>query len=219
MHAEAHRMVEPAPPQGFFEVGEVVRVRADVLVVETDEGRRVEARRAASCLVEPSEGDLVALVPVPRRRMHYAVAVLDREGEGPVGICAPEGLCISVPRGRFAVVADGIDLVGERVGVRAKEVNVESQRAHWSFRELAVRGKEILAHADAFKLVGRMASAVLESAMSRVERSYRVVTELDHVSAHQISYSAKESASIHAKHSMVTAEELVKVDGKQIHIG
>jgi hypothetical protein len=61
--------------------------------------------------------------------------------------------------------------------------------------------------------------SVIERAHARLSRSYRVVTELDQVKAERIDYSARKTASIHAENTLVSAEELVKVDGEQIHLG
>ncbi len=43
--------------------------------------------------------------------------------------------------------------------------------------------------------------------------------ELDQVKAEHIDYAASASMSLHAQNALVTAEELVKVDGEQIHVG
>jgi hypothetical protein len=45
------------------------------------------------------------------------------------------------------------------------------------------------------------------------------VAETDHVSAGQIDYEAESTLSLHSKYTLMTAEELVKVDADQIHMG
>ena len=52
-----------------------------------------------------------------------------------------------------------------------------------------------------------------------VGRVRRTVEELDHVRAEQIDYAAKKTMSLHGDNAIVTANELVKVDGEQIHVG
>ena len=55
--------------------------------------------------------------------------------------------------------------------------------------------------------------------MHRAARSYRVISELEHMTGRQLSYSLSENVSVHGKNNLMTAEDLVKVDGKQIHVG
>ena len=50
-----------------------------------------------------------------------------------------------------------------------------------------------------------------------MKRSYRAVEETDQLRAGQIDYVAKETLSLHGENALLTAEELVKVDGEQIH--
>ena len=69
------------------------------------------------------------------------------------------------------------------------------------------------------KTVGRSVDSVLERLHSRVSRSYRRVEELDQVKAGQIDYQADTSLQLHAKYALVTADDLVKVDAEQIHLG
>ena len=47
----------------------------------------------------------------------------------------------------------------------------------------------------------------------------RTVEGLDQVKAEQIDYAAQKTASMRGENTLVTAEELVKVDGAQIHVG
>jgi hypothetical protein len=52
-----------------------------------------------------------------------------------------------------------------------------------------------------------------------VKRSYRFVEEADQVKAQRIDYAAEKSVCLRGENALVVAEELVKVDGGQIHLG
>jgi hypothetical protein len=75
------------------------------------------------------------------------------------------------------------------------------------------------AELESAKLIGKTFDSLLERFSQRVKRSYRVVEESDHLRAAQIDYAAKKSMSLHAENALLTAEELVKIDGDQIHLG
>ena len=59
----------------------------------------------------------------------------------------------------------------------------------------------------------------LDRVSSRVNRAFRVVTEIDQLRAGQVDHSAETVMHLRAKNTVLTAEELVKVDGEQIHLG
>jgi hypothetical protein len=60
---------------------------------------------------------------------------------------------------------------------------------------------------------------VLERVLSRVQRSYRVVEEVEQFSGRHLDYQVSENLSLRGKNSLITAEELVKLDAKQLHLG
>jgi hypothetical protein len=52
-----------------------------------------------------------------------------------------------------------------------------------------------------------------------VRRSYRVVEEIEQMSGRQLDYKVSENFCVRGKNNLITAEELVKLDGKQLHLG
>jgi Protein of unknown function (DUF3540) len=218
MQATARKINAFSEPSSSVEMGTVTKVEASVFVVRMSTGTCVDATLAASCLVRPTEGDLVALLPVPTRG-HFIVAILERASDEAIALSAPSGLTVSVSKGRFTVAAEGIDLVAKDIALHSHKTTVDAQSIRFSFREFAAFGAEVLLNADTFKLAGRFASAVFESVMHRAARSYRVISELEHMTGRQLSYTVSENVSLHGKNNLMTAEDLVKVDGKQIHVG
>ena len=68
-------------------------------------------------------------------------------------------------------------------------------------------------------LVTETLDSVLDRFSQRVKRSYRTVEETDQLKAERIDYTASSTMSLHGENALVTAEQLVKVDGEQIHLG
>jgi len=52
-----------------------------------------------------------------------------------------------------------------------------------------------------------------------MKRSFRTVEDIDQLKAKKIDYAAETTMALRAEHAVVHAEELVKVDGKQIQMG
>jgi hypothetical protein len=185
--------------------GSVIATSGDTVRVWTG-NMTLDAKRAFSCLVAPEEGDRVLLARAGESG-HFVIAVLERPDGGCVRI-VPEGdIAFDVRSGRLSVsAAEGIDLVSagtlsfsaDRVDARAREGNL-------------VLGK--------VRLIARAVDAVLERLYQSTRRSFRTVQEVDHLRAGQIDHAANGLARLHGEFTLVTARELVKTEGKQIHLG
>jgi hypothetical protein len=94
-----------------------------------------------------------------------------------------------------------------------------SSRRPPASEQLSFLGTFLQANIEKAKLVAGSLDSTLERWSQRVRRSHRFVEEIDQVRADQIDYSAKKSLSLHSRNAMVIAEELVKLDGEQLHVG
>lgn len=203
----------------FQDVGTITRTEGSAFVVRTPAGD-LEATRAASCLLEPSVDDRV-LVAGNRREGLYVLAILSRE-EGTRAAVAVDGdLEIRLRSGRFVVAAqDGVELVsGGDVSVVSGRINVNAADGNVVLTRLTFLGTFVRAEVEKIKLFAERFDSVVERVAQKVKRSYRSVEETDQVRAERIDYVAKKTVSLHGENALLTAEELVKIDGEQIHVG
>jgi hypothetical protein len=115
---------------------------------------------------------------------------------------------------------DAIDVVsGKRLALSAPE-------SSWSTGALGIMADTVSLVGDALSArfaKARVESTVLESIAERVfqkaQRVYRTVEELDQVRAKRVDYKAEQLLALHGGSTVITANELVKVDGEQVHIG
>ncbi len=190
--------------------------------VRSGAGDVLEAERAASCLVAPCPGDLV-LVARSRREGAFVIAVLRRASEDQATPLAVDGgLDIRVASGRLRLAAqDGVDVVSPRaVAISSGSLESPCRRGEGSDSSaLLFVGVLVNAEIERMKLVASRFDSVLERVSQRIKRCYRTVEEVDRVRANRIDYRAEKTMSLHAEHALVTADELVKMDGDQIHLG
>jgi hypothetical protein len=206
------------------ERGKVLDVDGRVLVVESN-GRRYRAKRAISCLVEPSRGDLV-LVAVGEDGTGHALAVLERPEGAPDSpketTVAVEGdLLLKTQTGRVRIAAqEGIDLVTAKdAKVVASGFSVSAATASIVVEAMSAVGGALKAEIDRVKVVGRALDHVFDRFTQRVKASYRTVEELDRLRAKNVDHVAEGTMKVHAREAVVTADGLVKMDAEQIHIG
>lgn len=207
------------PSRVFQEGGAVLRLEGPYILVETTSGT-YRARRAVSCLVAPEPGDRV-LVAALEDGTVYVLAILERDEGQTTAISVDGDLTVQLPNGRFSVAAqEGVNLIsGKDVAIVTGGLEVHAVRGSFAVEHLSFLGTFLQANIEKAKLVAGSLDSSLDRLSQRVKRSYRFVEEIDQVRADQIDYAAKKSLSLHARNAMVTAEELVKLDGEQIHVG
>jgi hypothetical protein len=204
------------------------QVQADGIVTGRDERCAVVdceygivyARLAASCLVEPAVGDRV-LIAGDLEGDIFVIAVLEQKDASATRIAVEGDLQLGVPKGRFSVVsAQGVDLVSAGdIALTSTELAIRSDKARVFFDQLSYVGRKVLAQAGALKFVGGMFDTIAERISQKVKRSYKVVEEIDQVRSDQIDYRAEKNMSLKGQNALVTADELVKIEGDQIHLG
>ncbi|MGK3995281.1 DUF3540 domain-containing protein [Sorangium sp. So ce1024] len=220
MRSNVARKIEPAarPEAATQEVGRVVRA-ADGAFVVASGAAELEARRAVSCMVEPEADDVVLVSVVPGRGA-YILAVLERQGRD-VSVVLDGDLRVKLPGGRFVVgAAEGVTIAsGKEVGVVAGEVKVNARLGSLFVESLSYVGTAVQAEIERAKVKAAALDASVERVVERVKRVYRFVEELEQLRAERVDYVARKNMSLRGENTLVTAEELVKLDGAQIHLG
>jgi Protein of unknown function (DUF3540) len=201
------------------EMGRVIEAGGGLLRVRAA-ACEYEAKRALSCLVEPIADDIVLVALAPNGAA-YVLAVLEREEGARVTLSAEGELTLRQRHGRLTIAAqDGIDLVAaEDISLMGRALRVTAAEGSVVVEKLAVVGGAVLAELDRVKLVAHTFDAVLDRLSQRVRNAFRDVEETDQVRAERIDYTATSTMSLHAENAVVTAEQLVKIDGEQIHLG
>jgi hypothetical protein len=218
MHSVARRLEARSVSE---EIGEVVRVDPASVSVRTALGV-VHAGRAVSCLVEPLCGDRVLLAS-EEHGASFVLAVLERaEGaRAPTRISVQGDLELSTPRGKLAVTTqDGLELASAApVRITAPTIDVSAIEGRLAFQVLDLFASTLRAELDKVKAFASKVDAVLDRLRLRARSSLRTVEELDQVRARHIDYAARGNAHLRGENTLVTAEDLVKVNADQVHLG
>jgi hypothetical protein len=197
----------------FQEFGEVVAINAELVTVRTAL-TDVTARRAASCLLDPAVGDRV-LVAVEERGDAYVLSVLEQRDPTAATISVEGDLTLRSLRGKVSVAAqEGVDIVTAAAArIMASTVDVEAMEA------LSVVGGALKAELGKVKVYAATLDSFFERVSQHAKRSFRTVDELDQVKARHIDYAASGNAHLRGENALVTAHDLVKVNGEQVHVG
>lgn len=208
----------PGAPGVSQHVGRVLDAERGRFVVLT-EGERVIARRARSCLLEPRASDLIIVARVGQGRTHWVLAVLDRPGddatlafEGDVTIKSPGAVTVASGESTNLYSRGTLGVAVDEVQLSANAVEASVDRASWIGRVLTSRLDAVKTFAT---LVDRVATRVSE----RAQRVYRTTEQSELLKVGQLDIRADDSITAQSKNTVMTAEQLVKLNGDQIHLG
>lgn len=186
-------------------------------------GANYPAKRAKSCLVAPNPGDEV-LVSFGRGGACFILAVLEGDDTetNPVTKLEVDGdLELHVGTGKFAVkAAHGVSLSsGNELNLVSKSLSVSALEGTIFVEKLEHLGSRFKAEVEAMRIVGTVCDSFFERVSQRVQRSYRTVEDIDQLKANKVDYAAESTLALRAKHAVVQAEDLCKVDAGQVQLG
>ncbi len=198
--------------QARLQYGTVLRTQDSLFAVAAQQGE-LACEQAVSCLVRPQPGDRV-LVSQDQEEGSYILAVLshgdnrretDIEFRGDVNVRVREGsLCLAAE--------DKLECTGEHYAVYAQSGEIAVARLSVLGRVIQWQAKKVLAVAESVEQVFR-------SLTQRLKESQRFVEEHEDVQCGSARHLVEETLTMQAKNINHTADEVVKVDGEQVHLG
>jgi hypothetical protein len=199
--------------------GTVIRKEGSSFAVALADGGEVAVRRAASCLLEPSPGDAVLVGAAADEA--WILAVLDRDAARAAELTVDGDLRLRTARGKIALVAQhGVDLISAGpTKVVTNGVELKTTTASVLCEGLDFVGGWVTAEVERAKLLAESLDQVVDRFSQRVKRSFRSVEELDQKQAGAVHHRVERTMRVHAHDTAMTADGLVKIDGKQIHVG
>ncbi|MFK7991867.1 MAG: DUF3540 domain-containing protein [Sandaracinaceae bacterium] len=189
------------------------------LTVEVDQQTH-DARRAASCLLAPRTGDSV-IVAVPAAGPLWVLAILERQDEDAPHVLRVEGdLELDASEHVRVRASSGIEFATPgRFKVGARKLAVMAIDAALSTEQLSVVGRTVSAQAETLKSVWNVVDSIADRVTLHAKRSYRFIEEMDVTRAEQVDTRAEHTMHLRGKNTFLTAEDLAKIDGEQVHLG
>lgn len=176
------------------------------------------ARRAASCLLEPSVADRVLVSQPDDRGAAYVLAVLEREDAD-----ASAELGVAGANGDVRLRAAGTLNLEGGMGLRLitrRAMQMVAGRAELVAGEMVATARRAVASANEAGLIATTLDTTVERVTTRAARAFRFISEMDQTRAKHIDSRASETARLSsAGATMVTSHQVVKVDGSQVHVG
>lgn len=191
----------------------VVSLNGPTMVLRTKGERSLHAQRAAGCLLEPAVGDTVACLCDGAGAHAWVVSVLERaDAQAPHHVTVPGTLSLSVGR-------SSLTLSELSVTLKTPELHVAATQARATGEQVDVAYTRVHLFVQLLKTVGNTCSTVFDQVQHFAQRHLRTTQGLDRVQAHQLDLQAEQLLTLHAEHTLVDGEKLIKARGAQIHFG
>jgi hypothetical protein len=171
--------------------------------------QRLFCTQAFGCLVTPSVGDRVLLADVDDTT--FILSVLERPSNERPSVHLPNGLDIETGA-QLRIGGASVELAPESLRLHANEVDCQTASLTYNCGE--ARGFVGLG-----KLVGRTLELLADKWTQISKQSYRISQQLECVRAGELDCEAQQSLRLHGKNTLISADQLGKLDARQIHIG
>ncbi len=170
--------------------------------VTLENGKLLNARRAAGCLLLPEPGDLV-LAFVATGGSGYILNVLEK---------STADSTLSLP-GKVAIEAQ------QGLSLESPEINLRGVSGSARFVEFGLTAHQIEARAHKGTLFLDSLRSTVRSVVQNIRDSLRRVSHLDTVEARRMRTRVDESYHLKAGKAKVLADQDVSIDGEHIHLG
>lgn len=157
--------------------------------------RGVQASRAASCLLEPRLGDAVLCMVLDGQAV--ILSIIDR--------LEPELASVIDSTTPLEIRSSEINLISQKVGIEAEHLNINVS----VMRRIVDRLDDVIQYF----------SSSVETIFIHAKRSIKRVDELDETRAGHLRLESPTLVEMHGAVTAVSGEELIKLQGKQIHMG
>lgn len=201
-----------------LEYAVVVNLDTDAVYIELNE-QLIAATLSVSCLMQPEIDDKV-LVSVDDKDRCYVISILERvRKENKIVLDGDTHL--QVTNGSLHMIADdNLNLVaGDEQHFAANKTHLAAIELNVSTENMTFLGKIVSAKLKAIKTVAESVDGFFKRVIQRTEDSYRYVEKHDEVQARSVRFLVDETMNIQTESTHITAEEHVKVDSEQIHLG
>jgi len=199
-------------------IGTVQLVNGTLFTVNCD-GVDWVCQQALSCLIEPQVGDQV-IISGPDHDRVYLIAVVSRSNNAPVALRVHGDLAIQSINGSVSIHSATQTQLGsaDTLVVSARHYQQQNETASVTIGQMTYAGKELEATVGKTTFFSTVIGLMADRINSVARLCFRHVKEVDHVRAQTIDYEAEKLTRVHGGYTTLTAQDVMKINGDQIHM-
>lgn len=189
-------------------------------VLRSEQGIIENARQAISCLIQPAVDDRV-LVETQMDGEAYITVILQRAGDAMPELKMQGGLQLRVEGGALQLISEqGIELTTlKSLSMTSEQLDLRADEGNVFLGRLSYTGKQLISQVEKISVLAVVMDFIVERVTQKSKSSHRVIEEMEYLRSRQMDYQASHNMQLHGKNTLLTADELVKLDGEQVHLG
>ena len=191
--------------------GAVVKQISRSTYFVADSNSLSRADRAASCLLEPQQGDYV-LVSENCFGACYILTVLERESCKPATVSVEGDLILESQGGNLSLNG------GRSLNLVTPEIRMQASKGQMRFKDFTFAGTLVTTWARQLRAVYNTVETRADRVVERVNRLYRRVKDEDSRFG-RLSCRVKGRFSLRAGDASIEAEKRLHLNGKKIELG
>jgi hypothetical protein len=191
--------------------GAVVKQIAGSTYFVADSNSLARADRAASCLLEPQQGDYV-LVSETCFRACYILTVLERQCSKPATVSVEGNLILESQDGNLSLNG------GQSLNLVTPEIRIQASKGRIRFRDFTFSGTVVTTWAKQLRAVYATVETRADRAVERVNRLYRRIRDEDS-RFDRLSCRVKGRFGLRARDASLDAEKRMRLNGDKIELG
>jgi hypothetical protein len=207
-------------PEPRLEYGMVSGMVEDCFLIRTSR-REARALQALGCLVRPAVGDRV-LLSTDEAGECWVLSVLSRkDGARATEVTLPGDVRLHAPQGELRLTSCSDVAIGADRGLHlaSDSVSLSARKADLVVEKTRLLGRIFSAQVKKVHCVGRSMESVFHRLTQRLTDSFKFVAEHDEAQAGSARQIVEETLTVHSKNELHMAEEIVKLDADQVHLG
>ena len=189
----------------------------EIYIVAGDDGSKIQARRAAGCLLRPEVGDRI-LVAREAGQESYILSVLvkaNSEARLELG-----GASMTGHEDGLSLTAESIDIsAGKQAKIRAPEIGLSGIKGAADFLTFNLNSSRMAAVAKHATMHAERLDSVIGRLTQKMRDSFRQIERLDEVKAGRVRRFIKERFVLRARDATIQADKDIKMDADKIRLG
>ena len=206
--------------QPWLEYGKVVGYKDESIIVSLSNGY-IQAERAISCVVRPEKDDTV-LISMDAEGRCFILSVLVRAQESQkTDLIFSGDVTIRAEQGRMNLLADRDITIGsdENLSLASGQFSLHARKGRVAVDKISVLSRVFQANIKGVKVVFASMEQIIGRLTQKLRNSFRFIKEHHEVQAGSARYLVDDMLSMHSKNALHMAEEIVTINGEQVHLG
>jgi len=207
----ANKYVQPS-----LEYGTVIKQLNDLFEVSLSFGV-IEAKKAAGCLVNPEQGDMV-LLSVDIEGKCYVLNVLERQGTH-AELVVPGDCTLVSSTGRLSLKGVDVSLsAADKTELVSGKLEVAADKADITVSKVTLLGKKLYSQVKRITTIAKSIDQHVKMFTQRAENSERFIKDHEEVQTGSTRYLVEDTLTTQAGNTLNISEELHTMHAEQIHM-